>query len=254
MTTKSMAISVLLGCLVLCGGCDKDPVAPPPEMGALVEITTNNLTGVPEPSGLALDTDSNHLWTVSDQTGSIYYLTTGGLLEATIDFGGQDLEGIAIDPTDGSLFVVQEALGQVLHLDREGNLLERLTPSGLPEMGGSGLEGITIDPRNGHIFILKEKNPGMLIEIDRAGVVLATHELDFAEDFAGLEFVTATNQLLIISDKSATLTWCTTTGQAIKTMTTGLEKGEGIALNSDGSVLYAISDSAETLTSYNLSE
>ena len=252
--TRFYTISAaLLLCVTLCGGCDKDDVAAP-SGPSLVEIDTVELSNVPEPSGLALDQDGLHLWTVSDQTGNVYRLTTSGSLVATLEVGGQDLEGIAVDPTDGTLFVTEEGMGQVLHLDRAGNLLETLTPAGLPAMGNQGLEGITIDPNTGHIFLLKEAAPGLLIEINREGIVLATTELDFAGDYSGLAYDIATGQLLIISDQSETLTWCTTGGQPVKSFATGLDKGEGIALDPESSVLYAVSDSRETLSSYQVSE
>lgn len=246
--------AALLLCLTLCGGCDRDPVAAPASGPSLVEIDTVELNGVPEPSGLAFDLDGNHLWAVSDQTGSIYHLTPEGVRVATFDIEGQDLEGIAVDPSDGSLFVVEEGLGQVLHLDREGNLLERLTPAGLQGLGNTGLEGVTIDPQTGHLFLLKEKEPGLLVEIDRDGSVLATVALDFATDYSGLEYDPIAGQLLVISDESATLTWCTTDGRPQRTLATGLEKGEGIALHPGSSVLYAVSDSRATLTTYRVVE
>lgn len=240
-------------CVSLLGGCDKDPVAAP--TGPFLEkLSTVELSDVPEPSGLALDNDGSHLWTVSDQTGTIFRLTTGGSVVTTLDIGGQDLEGIAVDPVDGTLFVVEEGLGQVLHLDREGNLLEALTPAGLPEMGNLGLEGITIDPGTGHIFLLKEMGPGLLVEMDRGGIVLAITELNFAEDYSGLAFDEAADQLLVISDLSATLTWCGKDGQPVRTFNTGLDKGEGIALDPEHSVLYAVSDSRETLMTFRVSE
>lgn len=245
--------AALLLCVTLWGGCDKDDVAAP-SGPSLVEIDTVELSHVPEPSGLALDTDGSHLWTVSDQTGSLFRLTTGGSRVETLDIGGQDLEGIAVDPTDGTLFVVEEGLGQVLHLDRQGNLLETLTPNGLPDMGNTGLEGITIDPATGHLFLLKEMDPGLLVEMDRDGTVLAITELDFASDYSGLAFDAAAGQLLVISDLSANLTWCTTDGQPVKSFNTGLDKGEGIALDPTNSVFYAVSDSRETLSSFRISE
>ena len=246
--------AVLLLGLILCGGCDSDPAAAPVTGPQLVEIDTVELSNVPEPSGLAFDPDGKHLWTVSDQTGSVYRLTTGGSLVETLDIGGQDLEGITVDPTDGTLFVVEEGMGQVIHVDREGKILGRLTPAGLPDMGNAGLEGITIDTRTGHLFLLKEKEPGLLVEMDREGTVLATIELDFAADYSGLAFDSAAGQLLVISDQSETLTWCTTDGKPKRTLATGLEKGEGIALDPDQAVLYAVSDSWETLSSYRVSE
>ncbi len=232
-------------------GCDKDPVAAPAGP-ALVEIDSFELSTVAEPSGLALDQDGSRLWTVSDQTGEIFLLTAGGSLVATIDIQGTDLEGIAVDPWDGTLFVVEEGAGRVLHLDREGNLLESFIPAGLPAMGDSGLEGITVDPRTGHIFLLKEKNPGLLVEMDRTGVVLATTELTFAIDYSGLDFDSRVNQLLVISDQSGTLSWCSTDGQLQQSYVTNLDKGEGIAFDPVRNVFYAVSDSRGTLTSYQI--
>jgi uncharacterized protein YjiK len=173
---------------------------------------------------------------------------------AVLDIGGEDLEGVAVDPVDSTLYVVEESLGQVLHLDREGNLLARWTLAGLPEMGNSGLEGITIDPASGHLFLLKEKDPGLLVELDDQGGVIAVHDLGFAADYSGLAFDAASGLLLVISDQSATLTWCTATGEPVRTMATGLEKGEGIALSVDGSVFYAVSDSRSTLSSFRIDQ
>ncbi len=246
------SVALLLAVTIL-GGCDKDPVAAPTGP-SLVKIHTYDLSAVPEPSGLSLDTDGRHLWTVSDQTGSVYRLTTAGSVETIIDIGGDDLEGVAVDPTDGSLFIVEEGLGYILHLDRQGNLLDTLIPAGLPDLGNQGLEGITIDPTTGHLFILKEMIPGLLIELDSDGTVLATTELDFADDYSGLSFDAAAGQLLVISDLSATLTWCTTDGEPVQSFNTGLEKGEGIALDAALSILYAVSDSRETLTVFDVSE
>ena len=239
---------------MILGGCDRTPVAADPAVPSLVEIDTVDLSGVPEPSGLALDIDGVHLWTVSDRTGTIYRLTLSGTRVATLDVGGQDLEGITVDPADGTLYVTEEGLGQVLHFDREGNLLATLTPAGLPEMGNSGLEGITIDTSNGHLFLLKEKNPGLLVEIDTSGQVLAVTELVFADDYSGLAYDATLDQLLVVSDQSATLTWCNTEGAAIKTLATHLDKGEGIAIGPTGDVYYVVSDSRETLSSFQVGE
>jgi len=248
------AAVVVLLCAALCGGCDKEPVAPPAGQPHLVELGTVDLACVTEPSGLALDTDGTYLWTVSDQAGSIHRLAPDGTCVTVLDIGGEDLEGVAVDPGDGTLFVVEESLGQVLRLDREGNLLSRWTPAGLPEMGNSGLEGITIDPASGHVFLLKEKDPGLLVELDDQGAVVAVHDLDFAADYSGLAFDPASGLLLVISDQSATLTWCTTGGMPVRTLATGLDKGEGIALSADGTVLYAVSDSRSTLSSFRIDE
>ncbi len=226
-----------------------EPVAAP--LGpSLVEIQEVELSGVPEPSGLVLDQDGEHLWTVSDQTGFMYRLTMSGNLVEEIDLDGEDLEGIAVNPADGSIFVVEESLGQVLNFDREGNLLQRITVEGLPSMGNSGLEGITINPANGHIFLLKEKNPGLLVELNPAGDVLAINDLGFAGDFSGLSFDTDNNQLMILSDQSATLNWCTLEGQKLKTLYTHLDKGEGVAFSSVLNKIFLVSDSQATLSTY----
>jgi len=249
---RNTSAALLLLCLTLCGGCDKDDVAAPAGP-SLVLIDSVDLA-VPEPSGLALDLDGNHLWTVSDQTGNVYRLSIGGSLVETLTVGGQDLEGIAVDPVDGTLFITEEGRGEVLHLDREGNLLETLSPAGLPAMGNQGLEGITINPDSGNIFLLKESGPGLLVKMGRDGTVLDTFELDFAADYSGLAFDVAAGQLVVISDQAESLTWCTLDGLPIKTFSTGLDKGEGIALDPVRSVFYAVSDSRETLSTFQISE
>ena len=150
--------AAMLLVVISCGGCDSGSVAVPDQGPVLTEINSIELSSVPEPSGLALDRDGIHFWIVSDQTGNAYRINPSGNVVTTLELGGQDLEGIAVDPTDGSLFVVEEGLGEILHFSREGLLLERLAPEGLQNLGNTGLEGITIDPISGNIFLVKEKD------------------------------------------------------------------------------------------------
>ena len=237
---------------ILAGGCDIDDVATAPAGTALKVVSTVDLSGVPEPSGLALDNDGIHFWTVSDQTGNLYRLAANGVVVATYELNGEDLEGVAVDPRDGSLLVVEERAGTVIHLNRNGQEIERWTPSGLPDMANSGLEGVVVEPQTGHIFLLKEKSPGLLIEMNRQGAVVASHELDFASDFSGLCLAADQRSLIVLSDQSASATWCDFWGQPTRTLATGLDKGEGLTINPSGTRIFAVSDRLSTLTTFEL--
>lgn len=229
-----------------------DDVAAPTGDSILLMLETVDLSGVPEPSGLALDVDGIHFWTVSDQTGDIYRVSHTGRVDTILDFDGEDLEGIAVDPLDGSLFIVEERAGELIHLNRDGGVIARWNPNGLPEMGNSGFEGVTVDSNSGNLFLLKEKDPGLLVKMNRNGAVLEIVELNFAGDYSGLAMDKDSNELLILSDQSKTLTWCDTAGNVLRTLKTGLEKGEGVALDSVAGRLYIVSDSQATLTTFEL--
>ncbi len=249
-TVKLFSLLCLM--ITLVGGCDIEDGASPSGGNSLILKAMVDLSGVPEPSGLALDTDGQHFWTVSDQTGDIYRVTFNGQVVSHLEFNGEDLEGIAVDPQDGTLFVVEERAGEVVHLSRSGHELQRWSPGGLPDMGNSGFEGITVDPLSGNFFILKEKDPGLLIKMNRNGAVLSIVELNFAGDYSGLTINTVTNELLILSDQSKNLSWCDTAGNVLRTFSTGLEKGEGVAFDLATDRLYLVSDSQGTLTTFEI--
>lgn len=192
------------------------------------------------------------LWTVSDHTGKAYKVDFDGNVLQTLAYTGNDLEGIVIDPDDGTLWVAEEYLSQIVQLDARGNELQRVDVTGAS--GSSGLEGITINPANGHFYLLKEKDPGVLIELDPEFNLLSYRRINFAKDFSGIFFESSQQNLWIVSDKSETVYKCDLEGRVLTEYPIEVDKAEGIAVDFENSRIYIVSDSNEKLYLFSIED
>lgn len=182
--------------------------------------------GLTETSGLALSADGRHLWTVSDNVGSIFLLGLDGDLKPnhSIEVGSPGLEGIAEDIGRNRLLAVREETLEIVEVSLDDHKVQTFS---LREMVGfeeiavafsaskpnDGLEGITVNPDSGMIFVLKEKAPRMLIGISPdlryidSALVLSS-DLGFVSpsatdtdlDVSGLVFDPARKDFWIVSD------------------------------------------------------
>lgn len=208
---------------------------------------------ISDPSGLARDPDGVHLWTVSDRAGvGIYKITKQGQIIENIRFNSEDLEGITVDPVNGSLWVVEERKREVVNISREGVVLSRSVldiPGNIPN---DGLEGITIRPQTGHFYVLNEKNPRLLIELDPQLNILKITPIDFSGaffmgDISGVDYNVRENTLWILSDQSAKIVVTDLDGNPLRHYVTGVIKGEGIAVDPVARLVYIVSDSESEL-------
>ncbi len=94
MSKPSFYLFFLIGFIV--ASCnDKTPST------SQLELLESYAVDVPEPSGLAINSSGNILYTVSDNTNKAYKLSTSGSILQTYDFTGNDLEDTIGDITGG---------------------------------------------------------------------------------------------------------------------------------------------------------
>jgi len=218
---------------------------------ALLLNETFNLN-LSAPSGLAFSSDLQSFWTVSDKPGGqIYQLSSSGEIISSLSYSGSDLEGISYNNTDKSFWVTEESSGELVHLDSSGLEIERVYISGSID-GSGGLEGVAINENNGHIFLLKEKDPGVLIELDQDFNVVQYKRIYFADDYAGLWYEKAHNLLWIVSDQEKSVFKCDTTGNVLKSYSIPLDKMEGIAVDMENKQIFMVNDSNDRLYIYDL--
>ncbi len=209
---------------------------------------------VVSPSGLVLADDKQSLWTVSDKPGGgIYQVSMTGDIISSIPYYGSDLEGITLNYFDSSFWVVEEASGDLVHVDNNGDEVQRVAVSGSTD-GSGGLEGISVRPEDRHFFILKEKDPGVLIELDDEFNLVQYNRLYFADDYAGIDYDPAENTLWIVSDQNQKVYKCDTSGNVLKYYSIALTNMEGIAVNVENKSVYLVNDEKETLYVYSLKE
>ena len=235
--------------------------------------------GLNEPSGLTLNTDGTALYTVSDDTKAIFRLDLKGRVSVSDSFfiGLNDLEGIALRGNDSELLVVQEQSNSVVVVDLNSRRERARRPlSAMTNYStiahhfpdppdNNGLEGITVNTSNDHVVVVKEREPGLLIELDASlKTILSTRVLQASQgfihpelkaeklDFSGLSYDSSSDTLWITSDKGQCLfqyDWArdTVLQRLDLTISTGekpkrIRKPEGVAFDPDRRRIYVVSD------------
>ena len=224
--------------------CDKNGSVP---ANKSLNLISSYSLDVPEPSGLSFTTGNTALYTVSDHTSKIYKISLQGKLLASISCEGNDLEGVTYDSENKNICVVEERNRKLLKLDLQGNILRQISLNITGNDDNKGLEGLTINHTNGHFYCVNEANPGLLIELNENLQVIKETTLSFANDYSGIFYDEVIDSLWIVSDQSSTVTKCDLHGNAEETYRLGINKAEGIVVDSKSKVIYVISDSSEKL-------
>ena len=235
--------------------------------------------GLNEPSGLTLNGDGSALYTVSDDTKAIFRLDLKGRVSVSDSFfiGLDDLEGIALRGDDSELLVVQERSNSVVVVDLNSRRERARRPlSAMTNYStiahhfpdppdNNGLEGITVNTSNDHVVVVKEREPGLLIELDASlKTILSTRVLQASQgfihpelkaeklDFSGLSYDSSSDTLWITSDKGQCLFQYDWAGDTVLqrldlTISTGekpkrIRKPEGVAFDPDRRRIYVVSD------------
>ena len=250
MRTNIYKAALIFGAALFLGACSiNEPNTPSGDLYGLKLIGEYALE-VPEPSGLTLNKEGNALWTVSDNTNRIYKISLIGKTEEELNFTGNDLEGIAYDSTDNTLWLVEEQLREIVHLDLSGNEIGRFETD-LAGSGNSGLEGICLDNQKVH-YILNEKDPALWAKLKSDFKVLVQKEIPEAIDLSGITYDGNNDAFWIVSDQAKLLIhWREDTG-TLKTYELSYEKAEGVAFDPHLQRIYIVSDLTGKLYVYEL--
>ena len=210
----------------------------------ILELEASYKIDVLEPSGLAVSSSGEVLYTVSDNTAEVYKLSTTGDIIQTYSYKGNDLEGVSTF-TGNKLLLAEERTKEIVvfDIDTDSYLKHRINYKNSDE--NSGIEGVTYNSTDGTIFILNEKNPGSLIRLRTDFSIIATYELDFASDYSGIFYDNSSNSLWIVSDQNKTINKCTLTGELVKAYSTSITQAEGIAVAKGN--IFVVSDAEAKL-------
>lgn len=219
--------------------------------GNQLQLVASFAIDVPEPSGLALSADGKSLWTVSDETGKVYQLDLQGAVLREIDVSGEDLEGVAT-ASSNHLWLAEERQRVLLQVDFDGNVLLRRNVSVEQNELNAGLEGVTINSHNGNIYVVNERLPKVLLTLDKSGSVVSTRPIDYLKDLSGIDYDTTDSTLWLVSDESQQVVHCDLAGLKLEAYDINVKQAEGIAVNRADSLLYIVSDPAESLYVYRL--
>lgn len=236
---------LLLAATTLFLNCSAEKVVNPTQKPSWGEVTRYHLE-VPEPSSLLWDANRGCFWTVSDNTGRVYSISKTGVVLDSLGWEGEDLEAIAIDPIDSTFYVVEERPGVINLLSRSGELITSVQVEGMDLSGNQGIEGISFSSDGERLFVLKEKDPGLLIELDRSFQLVEDSRLRFADDYSDLFCLDSGDTLLVLSDESTSISTILSDGTLIEELTLkSITNPEGFALVDD--TLYVVTDETRNL-------
>lgn len=242
--------------LFLILGCSTDP-EDPVDTGQLRFVSMHELD-IEDPSGLAMDVSGKFLWTVSDSEGGRIYRITfeGEIINYLERYRGDDLEGIAMNPNDMTLWVVEERLKQIRQLNMSGEILRIVDVPLMNVNENDGLEGISIDPDNDHIFLLNEKLPRVFIELNRDMQIVREAPINFLanyrlEDLSGLFYDHEEREFWIVSDESMRIVVTDFELNPIQSYNLPRNKFEGITVDTDNRRIYLVNDEEDRLYVYN---
>ena len=213
-----------------------------------LELVASFDVNVPEPSGLAINTDGTILYTVSDQTAKVYKLSLTGNVLQTFSYVGGDLEGVSLF-TGNKLLLAEERTKEIVEFDMVTSATVRHSINYQNNSENSGIEGVAFNQNDRTIFILNEKNPGKLIRLRNDFSIIEEYSLDFASDYSGIYHDPNLNLLWIVSDQNKTLNKCTLSGGLIERYSIRITQAEGVAITD--TKIYIISDAQERLYEFN---
>jgi len=212
-----------------------------------VLLETHALT-FSEPSDVTIDDSGTRLWMVGNHPEMVYQLDLQGNLVKTLSYVGQDLEGVAFDRRDSTLWVAEENLHRVVHLDLDGTVLS-MKSLGFTTEYNSGLEGICLNDSS-RMFVLNEKHPGIFVGLDLSLTVGYMDTLSFAKDYSGMTWNPQKQCFWVVSDQSQALFLWNPPNHVIGEFQLPSPKPEGVAFDPIANRIYVVSDSTNALYVY----
>mgnify|MGYP003132221943 CR=1 FL=1 len=238
-------------------GCETDSdIDGHAEKLTLISDHELNIVG---PSGLTLDSSGNFLWTVSDQSaGTIYKIAFDGGIIGALGYRGDDMEGITMNPNDGTIWVVEESLRQLVQLDSQGRVKQRVEVPGQIVNVNDGLEGVAIDPITEHFYLVNEKMPAEFIELDEKFEVVRRIRINFRSEFrmddlSGIFYVNDENEnreFWVLSDESRRILVTDFEFNPLRAYDLDKNKFEGIAVDVRAGRVYLVNDEENRLYVY----
>jgi uncharacterized protein YjiK len=217
------------------------------------------------PSGLAFHPGRGTLFVVGDK-GDLCEMETNGALVQAVDLGKLDLEGIAVDPATGLLYLAVEGEERILEVDPQGLELRRTfdirrTYGGksLIKKGREGIEGIVFVADESHpeggVFFIANQAHDLAAEEDISAIFQVALPLRSGKgdaqvsierffvtgisDMSGLAYDAKTEVLYIISDSNNSIFLARTSGVLLKGYALPEFDQEGIAFDANGNAYIA---------------
>lgn len=213
----------------------------------LLNLVSQYPVNIPELSDLSSYIKADEFLTVSDTLSKVYVISATGDVIRTLNYDGNDLEGVTYVPVDSTIYALEERNKEIVKLDTNGNKILKFPVELNNVYEKHGLEGISFNPVNEHLYVVSEKLPSLLIEMTLSGEVVDWHELNFAKDYSAVYYDPLDGSLWILSDESEIVAKCDLSGIPIKKYRTGIPKCEGLVVDSENARIFIITDQISVL-------
>ncbi len=211
-------------------------------LGKLEEVDKYHLD-IKETSGLAFGPDRKTLLTVSDNTGQIYEMDLQGNVLRTLAYKGGDLEGVAYNSEENMVAVVEERKREVVLVDYDsGQEISRYPVDVEANDDNKGPEGISWTGEGNSYYMVNEKNPSVLLLWDREKGIVESRYLDLGSDNSGIFVSVEDGGLWILSDEGESVYQCDGEGNVLKRYDVGINKPEGIVVDTEKKRMYVVRD------------
>lgn len=217
------------------------------EINNSLTLISSDKIDVVEASGLTISASGTTLFTVSDDTNSIYELLIDGTVLNEYVYNGDDVEGVSVVSAT-KVVLVEERTKEIVEYDLTSKNYKKNKVVYSNSDSNSGLEGIAYNLNDNTLFVINEKEPGLLMRLRSDFSIIESYNLNFASDYSGIFHDKDLNVLWIVSDQSKTVNKCSLKGELIKSYAINVNKAEGIAVTEDA--IFIVNDSNSTLYKY----
>lgn len=201
---------------------------------------------MPEPSGLALDPDGQHLWIVSDRDDNVFKTDLKGEIVDDFDTNSKDSEGIAISADGKTIYVLDESKKKIRLYSNTGEEGKTIDLD-IDADKNSGPEGLDIAPGTGNLWVANEKHPRILIELDVNGNEIRRMDIEGLNDLSAVAIDNDGKSLWLLSDIDQKLIHAEITGKIIETYAMDIDQMEGLAIDFENKRIFIVSDKEEEL-------
>jgi len=232
-----------------------DPPAPPSNPQGELQLLNVYDLDVPEPSGLSFGPGGETLLMVSDNTKKVYETTLQGGVIRTLEYEGDDTEGVTYNPDENIVAVAEERKKEIVFLDyANGTEQKRFEINTGGSTQNKGLEGLSYYADDKNFYMVNEDLPGEMIVWNEQNGIIGKTELKFADDYSGI-FVDMQNHCLwIVSDESDKLFRCDFDAKVLKEYKLEKDKFEGVAVDAAGKLVYLVNDDEAKLYIFKIIE
>ncbi len=219
-----------------------------------VDIIKEKLLTIAEPSGLSWDLNHKNFIVVDDNTNKAYIIDKSGNTLDTLNYDGDDTEGISVDTKHHIIWLAEEALSKLIKMDSMGNKIQSFDININRTSDKKGLEGLSYNSYDSTFYILNEAKPGLLIKWNPDKGIISQKELTFAEDYSGIFADNTDKSIWIVSDQSRKLYYCNSNCEVQQSFNLDYGKAEGLIVDTENDRVYIVSDSEQKLYTYKITK